>query len=235
MRGTRISRSTAVALIVGGDLVLLLLGWFMLVSPQRSTAQSIARSAQATEVQIEQAKTPAVPVKPLTQPKQPEIRTAYLYKLQKAMPTTADMPNLLLELSQLVRASGVSLSSLAPTPTDPVTGITLINLSVSGDFYSLTDLLYRLRSLVAVRDGALDVSGRLFSVKSVAFTPDGKGRSLDASITLNTFSFNGTAAAAPAAAAPAPTDTSGTSTGATTTTGETTTSSASADSAIGQP
>ena len=44
-------------------------------------------------------------------------------------------------------------------------------MAVSGDFYSLTDLLYRLRSLVTVRDGALDVSGRLFSVKSVNFAP----------------------------------------------------------------
>jgi Tfp pilus assembly protein PilO len=235
VRGKRISRSTAVAMIVGGDLLLLVLGWFMLVSPQRSTAQSIARSAQATEVQIQEAKAPAAkPLTRLTQPKQPEIRTAYLYKLSKAMPMTTDMPNLLLELSQLVRASGVSLSSIAPSATDPATGITSINLSVSGDFYSLTDLLYRLRSLVAVRDGALDVSGRLFSVKSVGFTPSGQSRSLDANIALNTFTFNGAAAAVPAAAAPAPTDTSGTSTGATTTTAETTTS-ASADSAIEQP
>ena len=45
MKGKRISKSTAIALIVGGDLLLLVVGWFMLVSPQRSTAQSIARSA----------------------------------------------------------------------------------------------------------------------------------------------------------------------------------------------
>jgi Tfp pilus assembly protein PilO len=234
MKGRKIPRGAAIALIVGGDVLLLLMGWFLLVSPQRSTAQSIAKSVQATNVQIEQARQPITQPAPPTQPKQPEIETAYLYKLSKAMPMTQDMPNLLLELSQVVRNTGVQLASIAPSPAD-ATGMTSITLAVSGDFYSLTDLLYRLRSLVAVRDGALDVSGRLFSVKSVGFTPDGKGRSLDASITLNTFSFNGTAAAAPAAAAPAPTDTSGTSTGATTTTGETTTSSASADSAIGQP
>ena len=178
MRGKKISRRGAVIMIVGGDLLLLVLGWFMLVSPQRATAQSIARSAQATEVQVEQASSPASNiVHPVTQPKQPEIRTAYLYKLSKAMPMTPDMPNLLLELSQTVRASGVELSSISPTPTDATTGITSITLTVKGDFYSLTDLLYRLRSLVAVRDGALDVSGRLFAVKSVGFTPDGQGTS----------------------------------------------------------
>ena len=232
MRGRKLSRHAAVALIVGGDLLLLICGWVLLVSPQRSTAQSIARSAQATEVQIEQVKAPPKSATPLTQPKQPEIRTAYLYKLSKAMPTTTDMPNVLLELSQTVRASGVELSSISPTPTDPATGITSITLSVSGDFYSLTDLLYRLRSLVAVRNGALDVTGRLFSIKSVGFSPGGTGKSLDASIQLNTFTFGAAAQAAGATAAPAPTDATGTSTGATTTTTGETTSSASADAAI---
>ncbi len=233
MRARRISKTTSIALIVGGDLLLLLCGWFLLVSPQRSTAQSIARAAQATEVQVEQANAPsAQSAKPLTQPKQPEIRTAYLYKLSKAMPMTTDMPNLLLELSQVVRESGVDLSSMAPTPTDPATGITSITLTVAGDFYSLTDLLYRLRSLVSVRDGALDVTGRLFSIKSVGFTPAGAGTALNANIQLNTFTFGVAAQAAGATAAPAPATTTGTSTGATTTTGGTTTS-ASADTASG--
>jgi Tfp pilus assembly protein PilO len=219
-----------IALIVGGDLLLLLLGWFLLVSPQRATAKSNARSAESAQVQIEQLQTAAnTPLTPVTQPKQPEIRTAYLYKLSKAMPLTTDMPNLLLELNQVVQAAGVQLSSISPTPTDPTTGATLINLSVSGDFYSLTDLLYRLRSLVAVRNGALDVSGRLFSITSVGLTPSGTGRTLNASVTLNAFTFGAAAQTASATAAPAPTDTTGTSTGATTTT----TSSASADTAVG--
>jgi Tfp pilus assembly protein PilO len=223
VRVRRISRRTAVALIVGGDVVLLVFGWLLLVAPQRSTAASIARSVVATEVQVQEAKRPVTAPSAITQPKQPEIRTAYLYKLSKAMPMTPDMPNLLLELSQTVRASGVELSSISPTPTDTTTGITSITLTVKGDFYSLTDLLYRLRSLVAVRDGALDVSGRLFAVKSVGFTPDGQGTSLDANIQLNTYTF-GAAAQAAAAAAAAPVST------ASTTTGETT-SSASADAA----
>ena len=220
-----------IALIVGGDLLLLLLGWFLLVSPQRATAQSIARSAESTQVQIDALQTAAnTPVTAPTQPKQPAIQTAYLYKLSKAMPQTTDMPNLLLELNQVVRSAGVQLASISPAPTDPTTGATLITLSVSGDFYSLTDLLYRLRSLVAVRNGSLEVSGRLFSITSVGLTPSGTGRILNASVTLNAFTFGAAAQAAIAAATPAPTDTTGTSTGATTTT----TSSASADTAVGQ-
>ena len=229
MTRKKLPKSTAIALIVVGDLVLLLLGWFMLVSPERATARSNATAVAATEVQIEQARAPVVQPSAATQPKQPEIQTAYLYKLAKAMPTTTDMPNLLLELTQVVRSAGVQLTQLSPAPTDPTTGVTSITLSVSGDFYSLTDLLYRLRSLVAVHNGALDVSGRLFSITSVSLTPTGTGRTLNGSVVLSAFTFGAAAAAAAATAAPAPTNTSGSSTGATTTTAP----SASADTAIG--
>jgi hypothetical protein len=228
MRGKRLSKGTAIGLIVGGDLVLLLLGWFLLVSPQRSTAQTTARAAQAAEVQIEQAQAPTAQPSAITQPKQPEIQTAYLYKLSKAMPTTTDMPNLLLELNQVVRSAGVDLVSITPSTTDPTTGATTITLSVSGDFYSLTDLLYRLRSLVSVHDGALDVSGRLFSITSVGLTPSGTGRAINGSVSLTAFTFGASAVAAGVTAAPASTDTTGT-TGATTTT----TPGASADTAVG--
>ena len=112
----RIDRRTALALIIGGDVLLLVLGWVLLVSPQRSTASSIGRAALATEVQVQEAKRPAPDPSTMTQPKQPEIRTAYLYKLSKAMPMTTDMPNLLLELSQVVQGAGVQLSSISPSP-----------------------------------------------------------------------------------------------------------------------
>jgi Tfp pilus assembly protein PilO len=215
----RITRRTALALIIGGDVLLLVLGWVLLVSPQRSTAASISRAALATEVQVQEAKRPAPDPSTMTQPKQPEIRTAYLYKLSKAMPMTTDMPNLLLELSQVVQGAGVQLNSISPSPAD-LTGTTGITLSVSGDFYSLTDLLYRLRNLVTVRDGVLDVSGRLFSVSSIGLTPNGAGRNLDANIFLSAYTFSDAAASAAAVPAPTPasTDTTGTSTGSTTTT-----------------
>jgi Tfp pilus assembly protein PilO len=205
------------------------MGWFLLVSPQRSTAKTTARSLAATEAQISLARQPVQQPQAAVQPAQPEIRTAYLYKLSKAMPMTQDMPDLLLEISQVVRNAGVHLTSIQPTPPD-ATGATDISVSVSGDFYSLTDLLYRVRSLVAVRQGALDVSGRLFSIKSVGLTPVGTGRTLNGAITLSAFTFGSAAAAATAAPTAAATDTSTTSTD-TTTSGDTT-SSASAESAI---
>lgn len=222
----RMSRGGAVAAIVAGDLLLLVFGWFLLVGPQRSTAASIKRAANAAEAQAAQASAEiSASTTPVVQPKQPEIKTAYLYKLSKAMPMTTDMPNLLLELNQVVQQSGVQLSSISPSPPD-LTGTSAITLSVTGDFYSLTDLLYRLRSLVSVHNGALDVSGRLFSVQSVGLTPTGAGRDLTASISLDAYTFGAASTTSVPTIPITTTDTSSTDTT------STTTSSPSADSAV---
>lgn len=216
MKGRKIPSKAAIALIVGGDLLLLLVGWFFLIAPQRSTAASIVQATAAAEVQLQEAKKPVVHVKPAAV-QQPEIKTADLYSLAKAMPSTVDMPNLLLELDQVARSAGVTLSTISPGPATPsLTGggfsTVAITLSFSGDFYSLTDMLYRLRSLVSVRNGALQTSGRLFSVGSVGLVRGSSGSSLNASVVVNAYVYGGAPVAAAAPATPASTDTTTTTT-----------------------
>ena len=46
-----------------------------------------------------------------------------------------------------------------------------IDLAFEGNYFSLTDFLYRLRRLVEVRHGKLDATGRLFSVGKIDFQP----------------------------------------------------------------
>jgi Tfp pilus assembly protein PilO len=224
MKGKKLSKGATIGLIIGGDLLLLLMGWFLLISPQRATAKSISASVAATQLQIAEAKKPVVQPTP-TAVEQPEIKTANLYNLAKAMPSTMDTPNLLLELSQVAREAGVTLSTIQPgqpSTAPSATGFSTvpINLSFSGDFYSLTDLLYRLRSLVTVRDGELLTAGRLFAVDNVGLNPSGTGGSSDAlsaTVTVNAYVYGGTPAAPPVAA-PAATETSGATTTSTTTT-----------------
>jgi Tfp pilus assembly protein PilO len=195
VKGRKLPSKAAIALIIGGDLLLLLVGWFMLISPQRSTAASIVQATAGAEAQLQEARRPVVPVKPAAAVQQPEIKTADLYSLAKAMPSTVDMPNLLLELAQVARSAGVTLSTFSPTtPVPSLTGgfsTVAINLTFSGDFYSITDLLYRLRSLVAVRNGALQTSGRLFSVASVGLAPAGAGGQLTAAVVVDSYVYGG--------------------------------------------
>lgn len=221
MRGKKLSPKATIALIVGGDLLLLVVGWFFLIAPQRATVASISFATAAAESQLQQAKQPVVHIKPTAIP-QPEIRTADLYSLAKAMPSTVDTPNLLLELDQIARDAGVDLSTISPgAPTASLTdsfSTVPINLSFSGDFYSITDMLYRLRNLVSVRGGALQTSGRLFSVGSVGLGPAGSGAELNATVVVNAYIYGAAPAVAPALPlTPAPTGTDTTSTDTTTT------------------
>jgi hypothetical protein len=214
MKGKKLSRNAGIAMIIGGDLLLLLLGWFMLISPQRGIADSIRLATAAAEAQIVEAKTvQATP--PPAAVQQPEIKTADIYSLAKAMPDTVDMPDLLLELNQLARASGVTLSKISPGQPTPATGFSVlpISLGVSGDFYSVTDMLYRLRTAVAVRHGALHTSGRLFSVDSIALGPSNLGAQLSVDMKLNAFLYTPAPPVTPVVAgAPTSTDTTSTPT-----------------------
>ncbi|MGZ8715619.1 MAG: type 4a pilus biogenesis protein PilO [Gaiellaceae bacterium] len=214
MKGRKLPRKAVIALIVGGDLLLLLIGWFMLISPQRSTAASIVQATAAAEVQLTEARRPVVPVQPAAAVEQPVIETADLYSLAKAMPSTVDMPNLLLELDQVARSAGVTLGTISPgAPAASLTdgfSTVAINLSFDGDFYSITDMLYRLRTFVTVRNGALQTSGRLFSVGSVGLAPAGSG-GLSATVVVNAYVY-GPAPAVAAVAVPAETSTDTTNT-----------------------
>jgi hypothetical protein len=229
LKDKKLSRKGGIAMIVGGDILLLLLGWFMLIAPQRATAQSIRLATSAAEAQIIQAKAVASTPPPAAV-QQPEIRTADIYSLAKAMPSTVDTPDLLLELNQLARASGVTISKISPGQSSAAGGFSVlpISIGVSGDFYSVTDMLYRLRTLVAVRHGDLQTSGRLFSVDSIALAPTSVGAGLNADVLLNAYLYGG---GLPAASGSAPAATPSGTTG--TTSSTTTTSAPSADVAPG--
>jgi Tfp pilus assembly protein PilO len=228
VKGRKLPSKAALGLIIGGDLLLLIVGWFMLIGPQRATATSIVQATAAAEAQLVELSRPVVPTKPAAAPQQPVIKTADLYSLDKAMPTDPDQPGLLLELDQVARSAGVDISAISfGTPTvsgtDPFS-TDAINISFSGDFYSITDMLYRLRTLVTVRNGALVTSGRLFSVDTVGLAPSGtEGTKLNATALVTAYIYVDPAIAAAAAAAAAPpvaasTDTTSTSTDTTATT-----------------
>ena len=174
-------------------------------------AAQLADDVAQVETQIQQAQL-ASRADGAPQP----IRAADVFRLATAMPDAPDMPGIILQLSKLAIDSGVEFTSIQPTQ-EPVAGAGYqalqINLAFSGNFYGLSDFLYRLRTLVGVRGGTLQADGRLFTVEKLAFS-EGKPSfpSIDATLTLDAFVYG-----APAAAAPTSTDPAAT-TGTTTTT-----------------
>jgi Pilus assembly protein, PilO len=152
-----------------------------------------------------------------------------VYRLAKAMPTTTDMPDLLLELSQLARDTGIRFDSIAPQAPIAAGAYTVLPISVTfnGTFYDLADLLYRLRSLVNVHAGRLDATGRLFTVDTLTFGESTlKFPRIQATLVIDAYVYGGAtmAAGVTPAATSSTTSTTGTDTTSTTTTSSTTTS-----------
>src|SRR5438876_4813318 len=201
-----------IGMMVGAVLVFGLAGWFLLVRPQGANVTSLKK--QATEVQ---AKIDAYHQQVAAARAAPKIEVADVYRLAKAMPDRTDMPDLLLELSQLARDTGLRFDSISPQTIAPIGTYTVLPISVTfqGNFYNLADFLYRLRSLVSVQAGRLDATGRLFSVDTLTFNESTlKFPQIQATLVIDAFVY-GTGVPA---TAPIPTTPTTPTTAATTTT-----------------
>jgi type IV pilus assembly protein PilO len=229
--------TVVIVLVILAVVVLGAAGYFVLIPSEGSKLKRIKADEQSAQAAIDDYNQKVQLARSA-----PKIRIADVYRLAKAMPSDTDMPDLVLELSQLARDSGIRFDSISPQPAVPIGSYTVLPISVTfnGTFYDLADLLYRLRSLVDVHGGRLDATGRLFTVDSLSFGESPlKFPRIQATLVINAFMYGtGTPSAAPSAPAPAATtstDTTATTTGATTTTSTTTTTPGTSASAAGAP
>jgi Tfp pilus assembly protein PilO len=171
--GTRkLSSSAQIALLVVGVIAVAALGYLFVLGPKRAAASDLESQIAATQAQIDSyrasASTPQAPPPP-------PVDVAELFGLAKAMPDRTDMASIILELNRIAKDTGIAFDSIAPTAATNATGYQVIpiELGFQGNFYGLSDFLFRLRNLVVVRDGKLRANGRLFNVRSISF---GEGR-----------------------------------------------------------
>ncbi|MGZ4256422.1 MAG: type 4a pilus biogenesis protein PilO [Gaiellaceae bacterium] len=162
-----IPKPALIALIVVGLVLLGAGGYFMLIGPQKSKASDLDKQIADTNQAIDSARALTLQAK-----QGAKIRVADLFRLTKAMPDQTDMSDILLELNQVAQDSGITFEQITPSATAvALSGYEAIPITVEfqGNFYELSDFLFRLRNLVDVRHGALDASGRLFAVDTIAF------------------------------------------------------------------
>jgi hypothetical protein len=200
-------------------LLIAVVGWFGLVHPKNGKAAKLAKDVDAANAKLVQAQAALSAAK-----QQKPIRVANLFRLVKAMPDAQDMSGILLQLSRVAQDTGISFESIKPGNPVSLTGYAVvpITLNFSGNFYDLSDFLLRLRTLVAVRHGELDASGRLFAVDTLGFGPGKAGfPTIEATLTVDAFVYGNAAGAAVPTdpAAPTTTDTTATTTTTDTTAG----------------
>ena len=162
----KLSPAATAGIGISVTLVIALVGWFLLISPQRSRASSIDDEIVEVQAQIVQAQLAAEQAES-AQP----VRTADLFRLTKAMPSDNDIAGVLLELSKTAGETGIVFEQIVPGATVAAGTFRAqpIDLVFTGNFYSLSDFLYRLRNLVSVQQGRLLANGRLFSVDKLQF------------------------------------------------------------------
>ena len=201
----RIPKPAGIALVVVALLVVGALGYFVLISPKRSAGADLGAQIQATETELTTRRLAS-----RSAPKVEPIRAADVFRVTKAMPSKPDMPGVLLELNRIARDTGIRFESITPGDTADAGGYLRqpIDLIFEGNFYELSDFLYRVRTLVSVRDGRLEATGRLFTVRTLSFVEGEQGfPQIKATLGMDSFVYgagSATATAPPAAAKPPP-------------------------------
>jgi len=221
MSNKKLPQSAQIAIAVAAVLVLALVGYFAMVKPQKGTAAGLSTQVAATDKQIADARALLAKSKDAQ-----KVRVADLFRLTKAMPDQPDEAGIVLELTNVARESGIEFDSISPQGSTALSGYQVVPIDVvfEGNFFQLTDFLFRLRGLVDVRRGALAADGRLFTVDSVEFSEgELKFPEVKATLTVDAYIYGtgATVSAPPQTAAPA-TTTTGTTTAGTTTPGATT-------------
>lgn len=193
-RFTSLSTKAQVAIVSGALLLVLIIGYFALISPKKADASSLKQQTAAVQQQIAQNRSTAF--------KQalPAVRSANVFSLSKAMPTQLETPDVILQLNQLAQQSGISFDQITPNSSTSSTGTTSTTLSTdpfavmpiqvqfTGSFYNLLTFLQRLRNLVRVENGHLDAKGRLFDVSDFSFAAGPKNfPQIQATLTINAF------------------------------------------------
>jgi Tfp pilus assembly protein PilO len=218
-----------------GLLIVVAVAWFALIGPKQAHGAKLEDELADLETKIALASHPQGDE---NEPAPVQIDVADLFRLAKAMPDREDMPGVLLELDAVSTAAGVRFLSIQPAPAVTYGGYYAVpvTLTFEGNYYDLTDFLFRLRNLVSVRDGVLEANGRFYTLDALDLAEGADGfPSITATLTVSAYSFG--TPVAPGAAPPAETTTGGTTTGETTTgettTGQTTTESSDGDQQAG--
>jgi Tfp pilus assembly protein PilO len=216
-----VKREVPFTLVLAGALVIVLVvSYMVLIRPKRAEGARLDEEIAELETKI------AVEARRTTGPRQAEVRinVADLFRLAKAMPDEDDMPGIILEVNSIASSAGIEF--LAIQPQAPVAAgahrALPLTLTFEGNYYDLTDFLYRLRTLVTVKDRKLHATGRLYTLDSLDMhEAQGGFPAIEAVLTVSAYAFG--SGAAPAAAPPAAPAQTGTTTTQTTTTATNTT------------
>jgi Tfp pilus assembly protein PilO len=187
----RINGRIALLIAVVLVLVVVLFGWFAVLSPQRSKASNL--DAQIGDANIRLASTQTLLNSPAA-----HQSPAQLAQLQRALPDSQEMSQIIRELSRAAGKTGVRIDSITPATPVPAAGAQAvpITLAVSGRYFRIANFMHELRTSAKAEDGVVHAKGRLYAVDNMAFAKGADRGLLQATLALDAF-MSGSAPAQP--------------------------------------
>jgi Tfp pilus assembly protein PilO len=174
--------------------------YMLVIRPKRAEAGRLDEQIAEMQMKVSAAQLASRP-----QQQASTIKVADVFEVSKAMPDTDDMPGIILDLNSVAEATGIRFLSIQPSAPTPKTGYSAIEITLSfeGNYFDLTDFLFRLRNLVTVRDGRLSSAGRLFTLDTLSMKEGKTGfPSINAGLTVSAYVYGAPDGAAPIAPAP---------------------------------
>jgi Pilus assembly protein, PilO len=190
----RINGRLALLLAIAALLIIVLAGWFVLVSPQSS--KGAALDTQIGDANVELASTQS-----FLQSPESHQSVVNLRRLRRAIPDDVEMSEILRQLAWASRASGVRIESITPSQPVASTGAQAvpIALSVKGRYFRLAKFMHLLRLEAGVKDGKVHASGRLYGIDNISLSTGDKGGLITATLALDAFVAGSAPTSAPAA------------------------------------
>jgi Pilus assembly protein, PilO len=209
----KMSGRLALLLSVVAALVVLMVGWFVLISPQRSKADDLDTQIGAAETQLADAQ------RLLAAPNKAQTALA-LRDASRALPDTPQTSAILRQLSALAATSQTEVEGIAPGAITATGGAEPypLTLTMQGRYFALQRFIRLLQQSADIKRGKITGKGRLYSIDNITFGGGGATAGqqrgvVSASIGLNAYVYG--QAAAPAAPPTTTSDTTTTATGAT--------------------
>ena len=182
----RLSNRTALAIGVVGLLAVVLVGWFAVVSPQRSKASEL-------DAKIAESQTALALAESLNRADARRASSVEARALVRAMPAETQMSEILRQLSSAAKRTRVRVNSVTPLAAAPLSGYEALPMTVvvEGRYFGIANFLGALRTKTRVSDDTVRGKGRLYSVDQVQFAGSPEERMLQATMTLNAYRFSG--------------------------------------------
>jgi Tfp pilus assembly protein PilO len=179
------------------------IAFMVVIRPKRAESGRLDEQIAEMQMKVSAAQLASRPQQQTT-----TIKVADVFEVSKAMPDTDDMPGIILDLNSVAEATGIRFLSIQPSAPTPKTGYSAIGITLTfeGNYFDLTDFLFRLRNLVTVRDGHLSSAGRLFTLDTMSMKEGKDGfPSINAGLTVSAYVY-GAADPATAVVPPPPTE-----------------------------